>query len=294
MQKYLNLYELYLKNEKKATVNTIQSYKRDISQFIEYLRENDIVEIGNVASENVSGYIDCLKKNNRSNATITRNIASLKSFFKYINASNIININPALTLERVNVKKKLPHVLSGKEIELLLNQPKCVDLKGYRDKAMLELLYATGIRVTELINLNVKDINLELGYIKCSSSAKERIIPVYPFAVKCLSDFLSIARPAMIGNAGQNALFVNFSGQRLTRQGFWKIVKNYAKKIGIENKVTPHTLRHSFAAHLVENGADLKSIKEMLGHSDISSTQIYAQLLKNKLNEVYKKYHPRA
>lgn len=294
MQKYLNMYEFYLKNERKSSTNTIQSYKGDISQFIEYLEGLGVTDIASVTQSDIEGYIARLRSMQRSNSTITRNIASLKSFFKYFTSINVIETNPALTLERVTVEKKLPQVLTSKEVELLLEQPKCVDLKGYRDKAMLELLYATGIRVSELIDLNMRDVNLELGFIKCSSGMKERIVPIYKVAVKSLSDYIETARPLMAPDVGQKALFVNFSGQRLTRQGFWKIIKQYAKQIGIEDKVTPHTLRHSFAVHLIENGADLQSIKEMLGHSDISSTQVYAQITKNKLNEVYKKYHPRA
>ncbi|MBQ3378831.1 MAG: site-specific tyrosine recombinase XerD [Clostridia bacterium] len=294
LQKYLNMYELYLKNERKSSANTIQSYRSDISQFIEYLETIGVTDIASVTQSNIEDYISHLRSIHRSNATITRNIASLKSFFKYFASINAIPMNPALTLERVTVEKKLPQVLTSKEVELLLDQPKCVDLKGYRDKAMLELLYATGIRVSELIDLNLRDVNLELGFIRCSSGLKERIVPIYKMAAKSLSDYIETARPLMSPDANQKALFVNFSGQRLTRQGFWKIIKQYAKQIGIENKVTPHTLRHSFAVHLIENGADLHSIKEMLGHSDISSTQVYAQITKNKLNEVYQKFHPRA
>jgi len=294
VQKYLNMYELYLRNERKASANTIQSYRGDISQFVEYIEGMGLSEISAVTQSDIEGYIARLRTMQRSNSTITRNIASLKSFFKYFTSINIIEVNPALTLERVTVEKKLPQVLTSKEVELLLEQPKCVDLKGYRDKAMLELLYATGIRVSELIDLNIRDVNLELGFIKCTSGMKERIVPIYKVAIKTLSDYIETARPLMAPDPSQKALFVNFSGQRLTRQGFWKIIKQYAKQIGIEDKVTPHTLRHSFAVHLIENGADLQSIKEMLGHSDISSTQVYAQITKNKLNEVYKKYHPRA
>jgi len=294
VQKYLNMYELYLRNERKASANTIQSYRGDISQFVEYIEGMGLSEISAVTQSDIEGYIARLRTMQRSNSTITRNIASLKSFFKYFTSINIIEVNPALTLERVTVEKKLPQVLTSKVVELLLEQPKCVDLKGYRDKAMLELLYATGIRVSELIDLNIRDVNLELGFIKCTSGMKERIVPIYKVAIKTLSDYIETARPLMAPDPSQKALFVNFSGQRLTRQGFWKIIKQYAKQIGIEDKVTPHTLRHSFAVHLIENGADLQSIKEMLGHSDISSTQVYAQITKNKLNEVYKKYHPRA
>ena len=192
------------------------------------------------------------------------------------------------------MEKKLPKILSVSEVNLLLEQPKCVDLKGYRDKAMLEVLYATGIRVSELINLNLDDINLEMGFIKCRNAHKERVIPVGTTACNDISDYLKEARNAMIHTDKETALFVNTNGGRLTRQGFWKIIKQYKNQAKISMDITPHTLRHSFATHLVENGADLRAIQEMLGHSDISSTQIYAQLANNKLKEVYQKHHPRA
>ena len=202
--------------------------------------------------------------------------------------------NPVFNIKVEKAEKKLPQILTGKEVELLLDQPKCTDLKGYRDKAMLELLYATGIRVSELINLDVSDVNLPGGFIKCASGGKVRIIPLYSAAIKALTDYIEEVRPKMIADVSDQSLFVNVSGERMSRQGFWKIIKYYQEKAQIDKDITPHTLRHSFAAHLLENGADLRSIQEMLGHSDISSTQIYAQLVKQNLKSVYNKYHPRA
>jgi integrase/recombinase XerD len=208
--------------------------------------------------------------------------------------NKIIEYDPTTDLESPKVEKKLPQILSTQEVELLLEQPKCVDLKGFRDKAMLELLYATGIRVSELICLDVADINLEMGFLRCNKGTRERVIPVGSIAVSAVHEYLNKARELLVQNADEKALFVNINGGRLTRQGFWKIIKQYKNQAKINKDITPHTLRHSFAAHLLENGADLRSIQEMLGHSDISSTQIYAQIAKNKIKEIYKKTHPRA
>ena len=190
--------------------------------------------------------------------------------------------------------QKLPQILTSKEVELLLEQPECTDMKGYRDRAMLELLYATGIRVSELISLDITDVNIPAGFIRCRSKDKERMIPLYPAAIKALSEYVEFIRPQMIASPDEPSLFVNISGERMSRQGFWKIIKTYQKKAGIEKDITPHTLRHSFAAHLLENGADIHDIKEILGHADISSTQRYAQFLKDKMKNGYMKFHPRA
>ena len=194
----------------------------------------------------------------------------------------------------MKVERHLPQILTGEEVDLFLEQPQCTDMKGYRDHAMLELLYATGIRVSELIAMNVEDLNLSVGVVRCSGKAKERIIPLYPAAIKALQEYVETIRPSMIASPEETALFVNMNGERMSRQGFWKIIKYYQEKAQIDKDITPHTLRHSFAAHLLENGADLRSIQEMLGHADISSTQIYANLINQKLKDVYNKTHPRA
>ncbi|WHH59436.1 site-specific tyrosine recombinase XerD [Petroclostridium sp. X23] len=284
----------FLENEKGLSDNTLQSYRRDIQQYISYLQEINISNIAGVNKTAVITYLLYLQKKGRATSTISRNLASIRSFYQYLNKVSIVEQDPTQNLESPKVEKKLPQILSTQEVELLLEQPKCVDLKGYRDKAMLELLYATGIRVSELIYLDCDDINLEMGFIKCSKGNKERVIPLGTIAVNALESYLKKARPMMIQSQNEKSLFVNCNGRRLTRQGFWKIIKLYKNQAKINKEITPHTLRHSFAAHLLENGADLKSIQEMLGHSDISSTQIYAQLTKNKIKEVYKKTHPRA
>ena len=225
---------------------------------------------------------------------MTRSIASLKSFYNCMIALGIMDHNPAKGVAPTKVERKLPQILTGKEVELFLEQPQCVDAKGYRDHAMLELLYATGIRVSELISLDLDDLNLSAGFLRCASRGKERIIPLYHTAVKALQDYVRDIRPQLIADGDEQALFVNMNGERMSRQGFWKIIKHYQEKAGIEKDITPHTLRHSFAVHLLENGADLRSIQEMLGHADISSTQIYTHVVKRQLKDVYQKAHPRA
>lgn len=293
MNQLLTTYEDHLIRVKHASTNTVASYMRDLRQFDSYLHQ-EAVELSQVDSDWVQSYLSHLHDIGKSAATVSRSLASLKSFFSFAVTQGALEQNPAAHIQVEKAEKKLPQILTGKEVELLLEQPKCVDAKGYRDKAMLELLYATGIRVSELINLNVDDVNLPGGFIKCTSNGKMRIIPLYPAAITALENYIEKIRPKMIADLDEPSLFVNISGERMSRQGFWKIIKSYQEKAQIDKDITPHTLRHSFAAHLLENGADLRSIQEMLGHSDISSTQIYAQLVKQNLKSVYHKYHPKA
>jgi len=290
IEKFIN----FLERDKRLSLNTLQSYKRDIEQYLTYLREINLNNISNTNKATIIAYLLHLQKKGRATSTISRNLASLRSFYQYISKNKIIEHDPTQELESPKVEKKLPQILSTQEVELLLEQPKCVDLKGYRDKAMLELLYATGIRVSELINLDLSDVNLELGFIRCNKGSRERMIPIGTIAINALKEYINKARSLLVASSDEKALFVNINGKRLTRQGFWKIIKQYKNQAKINKDITPHTLRHSFAAHLLENGADLRSIQEMLGHSDISSTQIYAQLAKNRIKEIYKKTHPRA
>lgn len=290
---YYKAYETYLAEEKKAASNTMSSYLRDIRQFEHWL-ETEGTAVEQVAQEDVESYIRYLTSQGKSAATVTRSLASLKSFYSYLMSQGWVDRNPARGLVPAKVERKLPQILTSKEVELFLEQPDPSDAKGCRDRAMLELLYATGIRVSELIGLNLEHINLSAGFIRCVSRDKERIIPLYPAAIRALSDYLEHVRPQMLEHPDEPALFVNMSGERMSRQGFWKIIKHYQEKAGIQKEITPHTLRHSFAAHLLENGADLRSIQEMLGHADISSTQIYTQIVSQKLKDVYNKAHPRA
>lgn len=292
---YIKEFQNYLTEEKKASNNTISSYIRDINQFISYLgTKNDNKNMGDIVKSDIERYLDWLSKNGKSPATISRTVASLKCYFGFLIITAKVTSNPLLNIETVKTVKKLPQILTSREVELLLEQPECTDMKGYRDKAMLELLYATGIRVSELIALDRDDVNLSTGLISCRSSDKERMIPLYPAAIKAISDYINLVRNQMLAHPSESALFVNMNGERMSRQGFWKIIKHYQEKAHIDKEITPHTLRHSFAAHLLENGADLRSLQEMLGHADISSTQVYTQLVKKQLKDVYNKAHPRA
>lgn len=294
MVNLVSAYESFLLNMKHASANTVASYMRDIRQFSAYLNEVEELPAESCDRDCICRYVQHLTNQGKSPATISRTIASLKSFYRFCVDSGLLAENPVHNIPQPKAEKKLPQILTGREVELLLEQPKCVDVKGYRDKAMLELLYATGMRVSEMIALNVSDVSLVGSFVKCENNDKFRIIPIYPAAVKALSVYLTDIRPKMVSDSSETALFVNLSGERMTRQGFWKIIKHYQETAQIDKDITPHTLRHSFAAHLLENGADLHSLQEMLGHSDISSTQIYTQVIKQNLKSVYNKYHPRA
>ena len=290
----IEVFEKYLRNDKKASDNTLNSYLRDIRQLAAYLEEETAHNLLKADETDLDGYISTLRLAGKSVSTVSRSIASIKCMYTHLVIRQILKHNPALKLVPDKATQKLPEILTSEEIDKLLAQPECIDAKGYRDKAMLELLYATGIRVTELIDLNVSDVNLDAAVIRCSSKGRERVIPIYQAAVKAIDDYLLLVRPQMIANQDEQALFVNVSGDRMSRQGFWKIIKYYTKKAKIDKDITPHTLRHSFAAHLLENGADIHAIQEMLGHSDISSTQVYTNLVKAQLKDVYQKAHPRA
>lgn len=294
MEGHIEEFAEYLTEIRGSSENTTASYKRDLYSFVRFLEKNGINDIGSVNRTNIMAYIYELQRQNRAPATISRNAASIRSYFIYLNKNKIVEGNPADGLETPRVEKKMPSVLSLTEVEKLLEQPDISDSKGIRDKAMLEVLYATGMRVTELISLNVTDINLEMEYLSCRTGERIRIIPLGSKAVEALELYLKKARTAMLRDGGENALFVNCFGHPMTRQGFWKIIKVYAKKAGIKEEITPHMLRHSFAVHLIENGADIQSVQEMMGHSDISTTQMYARLNKSRLKEVYNKTHPRA
>ena len=294
MTDYIADYRTWLQEEKHASDNTLSSYLRDINQFKTWLLGAGSPDLRRVKKDTINEYMLYLSGAGKSPATITRCTASLKSFYAYMLGRGAVKTNPAKNVAALKVERKCPEILTSKEVELFLEQPKCVDEKGYRDHAMLELLYATGIRVSELIGLDVGDVNLAGGFIRCRSKTRERIIPLYRTAIKALRDYITDIRPRIISGPDEQALFVNMNGERMSRQGFWKIIKYYQEKAEINKDITPHTLRHSFAVHLLENGADLRSIQEMLGHADISSTQIYAHIIKKHLKDVYQKAHPRA
>ena len=286
-------YENYLAKVKQASTNTSASYIRDIRQFAGWL-DGVGVEIVDAKQLNISTYLSYLESQGRSGATVSRSLASLKNFYSYVVSTGFMEKTPVTDIHVDRGEKKLPQILTGREIELLLQQPASVDAKGIRDKAMLEVMYATGIRVTELIDLDIDDVNLELGTIKCASARKSRSIPLYPGALKALTTYITDIRRAMLADPDERALFVNVGGVRMSRQGFWKILKHYQATAHIEKEITPHTLRHSFAVHLLENGADLGSLQELMGHSDISSTQMYTHMINQKLKSVYEKCHPKA
>ena len=294
MTDYIAAYRDYLAEEKHASANTLSSYIRDLTQFQSWLIANNAADLRKVKKDTINEYLLYMNHNGKSPATVTRSTASIKSFYSYMVQTGAVKTNPAKSVVAMKVERKYPEILTNKEVELFLEQPKCVDEKGFRDHAMLELLYATGIRVSELISLDVDDLNLPAGLVVCRSKGKERSIPLYPGAVKALQDYVAHIRERIVTSDEEKALFVNMNGVRMSRQGFWKLVKYYQEKAGIQTEITPHTLRHSFAAHLLQNGADLRSIQEMMGHADISSTQIYSRMLNHKLKDVYQKAHPRA
>lgn len=291
----IQAYETYLTKVKQASGNTVASYMRDIRQYSQWLQQREASDLLDTPTENIHEYLRFLQDQGKSGATISRALASLKNFYAYLVSNGFLDQMPSIgDIHVERGEKKLPQILTGKEVELLLAQPSCVDPKGYRDKAMLEVMYATGIRVSELIDLNLEDVNLELGFIKCSGAKKARIIPLYPGALKALQIYVQDVRNIMLASPAEPALFVNINGSRMSRQGFWKILKQYQAKAGITKDITPHTLRHSFAVHLLENGADLGSVQELMGHSDISSTQMYTHMVNQKLRTVYDKCHPKA
>jgi len=294
MKDYCSDFSDYLVNKKAVSANTLDSYIRDVGHFLSFIDESGLDNPSAVDSDFMNTYVAKLTESKKSNATITRNVASIRCFYQYLIISNQSDSNPAKAIKLEKTVKKLPQILTGKEIELLLAQPDTQESKGCRDKAMLELLYATGIRASELVDLNIQDINIHTGMLNCKNGKSERLIPVYPAAVNAISEYIVRVRKLIITPDGGQALFTNLNGRRLTRQGFWKIVKGYAEKAGIVKEITPHTLRHSFALHLLENGAELKDIQMMLGHADISSTQVYVHLLNDHFKKVYNSCHPRA
>lgn len=293
MEEQLNLFFGFLENEKKVSTNTLQSYKRDLKQFEKYIQENE-ENYAELTNEGIKTYIKHMQEIGKKPSTISRGLASIRSFYQYEAKNKAVKSDPTDGIQSPKIEKRVPSILTSNEVALLLDQPKNVNLKGTRDKAMLEFAYATGMRVTEIISLNVEDINLETGYATCRNGKKERTVPIGNMSLKALKDYMVNARNTMIKDENEKALFVNVNGERLTRQGFWKIIKYYKEQAHIEKDITPHVLRHSFATHLLQNGADLKSIQTMLGHSDISSTQVYMQFQDENLKNVYKHAHPRA
>ena len=292
MDNILNDFMVYIQEEKKLSKNTLEAYQRDIRQFNDFVLTKNIESLYEINKTVVISYLLHLNKIGRATSPVSRNLASIRALSQFMLNSGRISKDPTLALEAPRNKKTLPCILTLEEVEKLIELPKDTSNIGARDRAMLEVLYATGIRVSELVKLDINDVNLEFDFIKCSSgNEKERVIPIGNMAKKAVTNYIDNFRLPV---DDEQALFLNYNGRRLTRQGFWKIIKKYVSIAGIDKKITPHTLRHSFATHLIDNGADLKSVQEMLGHSDISTTQIYIELTRNKINDVYKKAHPRA
>ena len=292
MVEHVESYIDYLNNVKHASSNTVASYRRDLLKLCNYFDGIGCNTPKEVNSTDLSSYVISLERVGMSSATISRNIASIKSFFLYMLKKGIIKEDCTEQLKPPKIEKKAPEILTVEEVNLLLDQPSKITPKEIRDKAMLELLYATGMRVSELVSLKVEDVNLSMSYIYCRDVGKERVIPIENAATVALENYIKNARESMC--EGSKYLFTNLKGQPMTRQGFWKLIKAYAKKAGINKDITPHMIRHSFASHLVTNGADLKAVQEMLGHSDISTTQIYLKSRQNKIKEEYDRAHPRA
>ena len=293
MERQLKYFFDFLENDKKLSENTLQSYRRDLKQFKRFLEACEL-RYDRVKEEDIKDYIKELQENGKKASSISRCIASIRSFYQFVLKRKKIKVDPTANVQSPKIEKRVPSVLTSKEVEFLLEQPKDVDLKGIRDKAMLEFAYATGMRVTEIISLNIDDVNLEEGFVICRSGNKQRNIPLGTMSLKALKEYINDARGILIKNEDEKALFVNINGGRLTRQGFWKIIKYYKEQAHITKDITPHVLRHSFATHLLQNGADLKAIQLMLGHSDISSTQVYMQFQDEGLKNIYRKAHPRA
>lgn len=293
MDRFMLDFVSYLKNDKGVASNTLQSYTRDIKQFWDYI-SSESLSLTEVTSDDITSYMKHMQSEGKAVSSVSRSLASVRALYNYLLLKGAVSRNPAGRIKTPRQEKKLPQVLTPSEVDSLLRRPDKKSAKGVRDRAMLELLYASGIKVSELISLNVDDIDLDFGYLKCIGETDVRIVPLGKSAIKALREYITSYRGTMVASGDEKALFVNCGGTKMTRQGFWKLIKGYAADAGIEKDITPHTLRHSFAAHLLENGADLASIQEMLGHKDIASTQVYTRLMKNHIRDVYNKAHPRA
>lgn len=296
MKRLLQTFIRHLADEKGLTKNTLESYERDLSHYIDYIEKQGVLSLEQSTKTNIAQYLHSLKQLGRAPATISRNMVSIRALYQYLAKERRISHDPSLHLETPKIERRLPKVLTVDEVERLLEAPECGSPNGMRDKAMLELLYATGIRVSELISLDVADVDMGMGFVRCKGSgSRERIVPLGRIAAQWLESYIRTMRPQLLRHGReQEALFINHHGSRLTRQGFWKIMKRYASESGTDKVITPHTLRHSFATHLLENGADLKSVQEMLGHADISTTQVYTHVTSTRMKDIYDRAHPRA
>ncbi|MCH1624828.1 site-specific tyrosine recombinase XerD [Fredinandcohnia quinoae] len=296
MEDHISDFIHYLVVERRLAKNTVISYERDLTQYHLYLKKvENLTSFNEVNRLHIIHFLKTLKEKGNSSKTLARHIASIRSFHQFMLREKVTNSDPTVHIDSPQSERTLPKVLNISEVEALLDAPKTDNPLGIRDKAMLELLYATGLRVSELINLNIADIHLTMGFIRCiGKGSKERIVPLGSVATKAMDNYINHARGQLVKKNKTDAFFVNHHGKRLSRQGFWKNLKKNALIANIQKELTPHTLRHSFATHLLENGADLRAVQEMLGHADISTTQIYTHVTKARLKDVYNQYHPRA
>ena len=294
MKEYIDSFAVFMSKEGQKSENTISCYCRDVGKYMDFLGKNGITDIADTTKSTVLTYLLFLQKEGRSASTVNRNLASLRSFYTYLTGNSIRTNDPTLNLEVPRNDRKLPRILSTREVERLLSSPDESGVKGIRDRAILEVMYATGIKVSELVGLDVRDVNTGAGFLRCRGGVHERILPMGQYAAAAIDEYLDKARPELQNNMYTSALFLNCSGGRISRQGLWKMLKHYKEKAGIATDITPYTLRHSFAAHILENGADLAAIQEMLGHADISTTKVYSKLVNSHIKEVYLKAHPRA
>ena len=293
MERVVREFISYMHNTKKSSGNTEVSYQRDLKKMVDYLYTRGVREITEVSELDLQSYLEEMKNQHFASSTISRSVASIRAFFQFLFKEGRISNDPSENLKPPKVEKKTPEILSVDEVDRLLQQPDLTTNKGIRDTAMLELLYATGMRVSELIHLRTDDVNLDLGYVNCHDNGKERVIPIGNVSKKALLNYMENARPNLVKNESEKILFTNINGKAMSRQGFWKMLKGYGEGAGIERDITPHTLRHSFAVHMLQNGADVRSVQEMLGHSDISTTQVYLGINMNKMRDVYMRAHPR-
>jgi len=295
MKQLLYQFLNFLEVEKGLAQNTIESYRRDLNKYFNYLNDKGVSDVKSASRTHILSFIIDLKKIGLANKSCVRNLVSLRMFYRFLVNEGHIKETPVTNIESPRSWKKLPDILSLKEVEILLKKPDHTTTIGIRDAAMLELLYATGLRVSELVSLTTNNLNLEVGYlIAMGKGAKQRLVPLGISAAERVKEYLEISRKRLSRNLTSKYLFLNRYGQKMTRQGFWKIMKKYARKSGIKKNITPHIIRHSFATHLLQGGADLRSVQTMLGHADISTTQIYTHVTKERLKSIHTRFHPRA
>ena len=293
MEREIREFIAFLHNTKRTSYNTEVSYQRDLKKVAAFLSRNGVREFSGARGEDLEDYLRYMERENFASSTISRSVASIRALYHFLYREGRIAKDPSENLHPPKVEKKMPEILTIQEVERLLRQPDQATAKGLRDSAMLELLYATGMRVSELIHLQVSDVNLRLSYVTCHDENKERVIPVGSVGRDVLSRYLKESRPVFVKDRNETTLFPNCSGKPMSRQGFWKVLKGYADEAGIQGDITPHTLRHSFAVHMLQNGADVRSVQEMLGHSDISTTQVYLNMNMVRMRDVYMSAHPR-